>query len=110
MSLINPFTTLLGNSADDKLVIFFLFFPANRICLFMQIVSDDGDNLHEMTNPVSNRDNLHERQILFSGENKINISKCHVLKILPRELAFKNYIMGAQVRGSLPNIHKEEKV
>ena len=32
-------------------VIFFLFFPENRIWHFMQIVSN-GDNLHEMSNPV----------------------------------------------------------
>ena len=45
------FTTLLAFSADDKLMIFFLFFPANRIRHFMQIVSL-GDNLHEMSIPV----------------------------------------------------------
>ena len=32
--------------------IFFLFSTENRIWLFMQIVSN-GDNLHEMSNPVS---------------------------------------------------------
>ena len=31
---------------------FFLFFPENRIWYFLQIVSN-GDNLHEMSNPVS---------------------------------------------------------
>ena len=31
---------------------FFLLFPENRIRHFMQIVSI-GDNLHEMSNPVS---------------------------------------------------------
>ena len=45
------FTTLWAFSADDKLMIFFLFFPVNRIWHFMQIVSW-GDNLHEMSNPV----------------------------------------------------------
>ena len=45
------FTTLWALSADDKLMIFFLFFPVNRIWHFMQIVSW-GDNLHEMSNPV----------------------------------------------------------
>ena len=34
-------TTLLVNSADNKLTIFFLLFPENR-----------EDNLHEMSNPV----------------------------------------------------------
>ena len=28
-------------------------------------------------------------QILFSGKNKKNISKCHLLKILPRVLSVK---------------------
>ena len=30
-------------------------------------------------------------QILFSGKNKKNISKCRLLKILPRVLSVKNY-------------------
>ena len=33
------FTTLWTKSEDNKLVIFFLFFPENRIWHFMQIVS-----------------------------------------------------------------------
>ena len=41
----------MANSADDKLVVFFLFFPENRIWYFMQIVSP-GDILHEMSKPV----------------------------------------------------------
>ena len=61
------------NSIDDKLLIFFLFFPENRIWKFMQIVSI-GDNLHEMSNPVS-------------GKNKKNISVCRLLKILPGVLS-----------------------
>ena len=36
------FTTLWANSADDKLAIFFSYFPENRICLFMQIVAKTG--------------------------------------------------------------------
>ena len=31
-------------------------------------------------------------QILFSGKNKKNISKCHLLKILPGMLSVKEYI------------------
>ena len=34
------FTTLWANSADDKLVPFFLIFPENRIWHFMQTVSE----------------------------------------------------------------------
>ena len=45
-----PFFNLVHLS-DDKFVIFFLFFPGNRIWHFMQI----GDNLHEMLNPVSQK-------------------------------------------------------
>ena len=45
------FTTLWANSADNKLEFVFLFSPENRIWHFMQIVSN-GDNLHEMSNPV----------------------------------------------------------
>ena len=48
------FTTLWAFSADDKLMIYFLFFPENRIRHFMQIVSS-GDNLHEMSYPVSEK-------------------------------------------------------
>ena len=54
-------------------MIIFLFFPKNRIWNFMQIVSL-GDNLHEC-------------HILFSGKNKKNISKCCLLKVLPRVLS-----------------------
>ena len=46
------FPTLLANSADYKLVIFFLFSSENGIGHFMQIVFI-GDNLHEMSNLVS---------------------------------------------------------
>ena len=45
------FTTLLAYSEGDKLMIFLLFSPDNRIWYFMQIVSI-GDNLHEMSKPV----------------------------------------------------------
>ena len=45
------FTILGANLAENKLVIFFLVFPENRIWHFMQIISI-GDNLHEMLNPV----------------------------------------------------------
>ena len=44
-------TTLRANLADDKLIIFCLFFQENRICHFKQIVSI-VDNLHEISNHV----------------------------------------------------------
>ena len=56
------FTTLWANSADDKLIIFVLFFPENRLWHTMQIS-------------------------LFSRKNKEKISKCHLLKFLPRVLS-----------------------
>ena len=59
----------LAKSADDKMMIlFFLFLQENRIWYFMQNVSN-GDNLHEMSNPVF-------------WENRENILKCRLLKIL----------------------------
>ena len=61
------FTTLLANSADDKLVIFFLFFTVNRIWQFMQIVST-GDNLHETSKRVF-KENLEKYFNMASAEN-----------------------------------------
>ena len=46
------FIILWANSADEKLTIFFLLFPENRLWLFMQIVSQGG-KLHEMTKSPS---------------------------------------------------------
>ena len=43
--------TLWANSADGKLVIFFLCLLDNRIWHFMQIVSL-GDNMHEASDPI----------------------------------------------------------
>ena len=59
------FTTLLANSTDDKLTIFFLFFPDNMFDISCQL----GDGLHKMSNK-------------FSEKNKKNISKC-LLKYYP---------------------------
>ena len=59
-----------ADSADDKLMIFFLFFPENRIKHFMQM----SPNLHEMSK---------------SGKNKQNTSNCHLLKLLPGILSNK---------------------
>ena len=51
-------STLGKFSADNILNYFFLFFQGNRFCHFMQIVSY-GDNLHEMSNPISLEKNFH---------------------------------------------------
>ena len=77
------FTTLWAFSADDKLMIFFLFFPENWIWHFMQIVSL-GDNLSPWETVCM------KCQILFSGKNKKNILKCRLLQILPRVLSIKH--------------------
>ena len=50
-SNIITFAILWTNSADNKFVNFFLFFPENWIWHFMQIVLI-GDNLHGMSNPI----------------------------------------------------------
>ena len=50
----NQFITLWTNSADDNLMIFFLFFPESRIWHFMQTVFI-GDNLHEMSKTGSEK-------------------------------------------------------
>ena len=55
---------------SGKLKIFFLFFPENRIWHFIHILSN-GKNLYEISNPVF-------------WKNKKNISKCHLLKIIPK--------------------------
>ena len=52
MSKYLTFTTLWANSADNKLMTFFLLFPENENWHFMQTVSN-GDNLYEMSTPVS---------------------------------------------------------
>ena len=59
----------LVNSADNKSMIFFLFFQENRLWYFMQIVSN-GDNLHEMSKPF------------FWKKRRKYISNCCLLKFL----------------------------
>ena len=82
------FTTRWANSGDNKLMMFFLFFPESGILHFMEIVSIGG-RFHEMSNPF------------FSGKNKKNILKCCLLKILPRELSVKYplFISRRQING-----------
>ena len=45
------FPNLWASSADEKLVIFFLFIPENKIWHFKQIIPI-GDNLYETSNLV----------------------------------------------------------
>ena len=71
---------LWADSADDKLMIFFLFFPRKQ-------------DLTIHTN--SHQETICMRcQILFSRKNKKNLSKCHLLKFLPTmqsvEVAYAN--------------------
>ena len=56
-------TTLLANSAEDKLMIFLLFFVENRLWHFMQI-----DSLHEILSPVY-WEKWEEYFNMFSAEN-----------------------------------------
>ena len=67
------FTTLLANSADSTLVIFFLFFPGNRIWHFLQIV------------PIGQF--AWNVKSCFLEKIGKHISKCRLLKILPRVLS-----------------------
>ena len=71
MFVLNFFDTLtfttLWASAHDKGVVFFLFFPENRLWNFMQIVFN---NLHEMSKPVF-WENV--RKFFRNGEIKKNI-------------------------------------
>ena len=69
-------TTQWADSADDKLVIFFLFFLENR--------SDTSCKL-------SPKETICMKcQIPFSRKNKKNISKCHLLKFLPSMQSVKS--------------------
>ena len=74
LGLTLTFTTVLAESADNKLIMFFLFYPEDRIWHFMQIVS--WDNLQEVSNAVF-------------WKNKKNISACCQLKFLPSILSIK---------------------
>ena len=62
-------TMLWANWADDKLMLFLVFFLKIRIWHFMQMVSL-GENLHGVSNS-------------FFLESKKNISKCRLLKLVP---------------------------
>ena len=71
-------TTRCANSADDKLMIFVLFFFLQKPGFDISCKLSPGDNLHEMSKPVSEK-------------NPKNISICRLLKILLRVLSVKNY-------------------
>ena len=60
-------TTRWANSADDKLVIFIIFFPENRIWHFMQMETFAWNV-----------------KFCFLGKSKNNILICRLLYILPR--------------------------
>ena len=71
-------TTFWVNSADNKLTIFLIFVPENRIWHFMQICM--------------------KCQILSPGKNMKNISKCCLLQILPRVLSIKHSSRSSELR------------
>ena len=64
------FTSLWPNLADNKLMIFFLFFPEDRIWYFKQIICI-GDNLHAMV------------KTCFLGKMRKSILVCCLQEILP---------------------------
>ena len=68
-------TTLSANSADNKLVIFFLFFPENRIWCFMQTVSI-GDSVDEMSNWVFWKKYKKKYLKMSSAENFTQSAEC----------------------------------
>ena len=80
------FTTLWGNSADAKLIIF--IFPRKQApafhahCLHDSRISCYGDNLHEMWSLSS-----------FWKKNTETISKCRLSKLLPSMLGVQPYIV-----------------
>ena len=69
------FATLLANSVDDKLVIFFIF------------AQETGFDIACKLSPLEAI--CMKCQILFSGKNKKNMSIFCLLKILPRMLSVK---------------------
>ena len=48
---LNLMHSIMDKIFSGHVEIYFLFFPENKICHFMQIVSN-GDKLHAMSNPV----------------------------------------------------------
>ena len=69
------FTALWANSADNKLIIFFLIFLENRF---------------DISCKLSPKETICMKcQSLFSGEIKKNILECDLLKFLPSMLSMK---------------------
>ena len=71
---------LLANSADNKLVIFFSYLP-----------QETGFDISCKLSPMETI--CMQCQILFPGKkNKKNISKCRLLKFLPRVLSVNSHL------------------
>ena len=75
MSQYLTFTTLWANSADDKLMIFFLFFQKIGFVISCKLSSKETICM--------------KCQSLFYGTNKKNISKFCLQKFLPSVLCIK---------------------
>ena len=73
------FTSLQANSADDKLMVLFLFLPENKLLHFMS---------------------LRRRPFTwnFLGNNKKNISKCCLPKLLPNMLSAYPLALSAEIQ------------
>ena len=67
----------MGNLADDKLMIFFLFISKNRVDISCKLSIKETVCM--------------KCQLLFSGKNKKNISTCHLLKILLNMLSVNEW-------------------
>ena len=70
-------STLLTNSADDKLMILLLSFPENRILHFMQIVSKEALFIKCLI-------------VISVKSKKKNILKCRLLEFLPSMLSARH--------------------
>ena len=68
------FTTLRANSADDKLICFFIFPRKQDLIFHANCLHYIGDNFHELAKPVF-------------WENKKNILICRLQKFYPECLA-----------------------
>ena len=66
------FTTLWANSPDDKLMIDFFYFPENSLGISGQL----GHNLHEILKPIF-------------WKTKRTLSRCRLLKFVPKMLSVK---------------------